>query len=567
MRNFLRKNGKWFVLTLYIIINSVIIFESSLSGGPSGMRSRVIALLFSDVINATAPEQKPEEIKATSVEFLTNYGDALSASENYYIPVGITRPITPRFYPQDTTDKSVKYTSSDVDVVRVTQGGRFEARSLGSATVSMYVRSNDTTYTFPVVVENKKAPTNYEISLKDSNIPLNSSVALNIKVNVNDVMKDAKTLKLHEYDLTKLAFYSEDETIATVNKYGVISAHKVGTTTVGVVDNEESKQTITVTNEAVLLADEIRIPAFSTNTINHYVYEEKELVFEFLQNDIALNPSELTNKSLTFVSSDENVANIFYDETTETYKLNGTKLVGEATIAVFLDTNFINNLTLTPDLSFTVNVTELLPTTLTLKTDKDEVSVGQKLRIRATLTNDDPLIPSGLVITNQEITYTSSDETIATVSSDGTGGVLLGHNKGVVTITATSVANPNVTAEITLTITPALLIHSGNFDSFHAFVRKAIGHFSLFLVNGIVGYFLFLIFTKKEHIVVVLLSSAVGFFMAGISEFIQYFVPQRSGNFYDVLVNFSGYLLSTLIIFSVFSIIKWRKNYKTKHNQ
>lgn len=554
------------MLTLYIIINSVIIFESSLSGGPSGARSRVIALLFQDVINATAPEQTPTEIKAINVEFLTNLGDPLLPEENYHIPVGITRAITPRFYPQNTTDKSVNYTSSNAEILRVTQGGRFEARALGSVTVSMYVRSNDTTYSFPVVVENKKAPATYEITLKDRNIPLSSSVALDIKVPTNNGMKDAKTLKLHEYDLTKLAFFSEDETIATINKHGVISAHKVGTTTVGVIGDEASKQTVTVTNEAAVLADEIRISTFSTNTINHYVYEEKELIFEYLQNNTVLESTSLTDKSLTFVSSNENIANVFYDETTHTYKLNGTKLTGEVTISVFLNTNFITNAFLVPDLSFTVNVTELLPTTLILKTDRHEVAAGSKMRINATLANNDSSIPEGLVITNQEISYKSSDEAIATVSSDGTSGILLGHAKGVVTVTATSVANPSVTAEITITVTPALLINSGNFDSFHAFVRKAIGHFSLFLINGIIGYFVFLIFAKKEHIVVVLLSSAVGFFMAGISEFIQYFVPQRSGNFFDVLVNFCGYLLSTLLIFLVFSIIKWHKNRKTKHN-
>ena len=96
------------------------------------------------------------------------------------------------------------------------------------------------------------------------------------------------------------------------------------------------------------------------------------------------------------------------------------------------------------------------------------------------------------------------------------------------------------------TITPE------NHDSFASFIRKAIGHFGLFVVSGLLTplalYLSLSPFSWAKHYINVMFSLAVGLFMGILTESIQLTVPGRSGEIKDVLIDFSGYLLGTLII-------------------
>ena len=96
------------------------------------------------------------------------------------------------------------------------------------------------------------------------------------------------------------------------------------------------------------------------------------------------------------------------------------------------------------------------------------------------------------------------------------------------------------------TITPE------NHDSFASFIRKAIGHFGLFVVSGLLTplalYLSLSPFSWAKHYINVMFSLAVGLFMGILTESIQLSVPGRSGEIKDVLIDFSGYLLGTLII-------------------
>ena len=96
------------------------------------------------------------------------------------------------------------------------------------------------------------------------------------------------------------------------------------------------------------------------------------------------------------------------------------------------------------------------------------------------------------------------------------------------------------------TITPE------NHDSFASFIRKAFGHFGLFVVSGLLTPLAFYLslspFSWAKHYINVMFSLAVGLFMGILTESIQLSVPGRSGEIKDVLIDFSGYLLGTLII-------------------
>ena len=95
-------------------------------------------------------------------------------------------------------------------------------------------------------------------------------------------------------------------------------------------------------------------------------------------------------------------------------------------------------------------------------------------------------------------------------------------------------------------------ITSENYHSFATFIRKAFGHFGLFVISGLLTslalYLSLSPFIWAKHYMNVMFSLVIGLFMGILTEVIQLSVPGRSGQLSDVLIDFSGYLFGTLII-------------------
>ena len=84
-----------------------------------------------------------------------------------------------------------------------------------------------------------------------------------------------------------------------------------------------------------------------------------------------------------------------------------------------------------------------LPTAITITASAKEVTVGENLTLVANVTPENA---------DDQVTWSSSDETIATVSATGS---VRGVAEGKVTVTAASVANPEVKGTIEITVKPA----------------------------------------------------------------------------------------------------------------
>ena len=108
-----------------------------------------------------------------------------------------------------------------------------------------------------------------------------------------------------------------------------------------------------------------------------------------------------------------------------------------------------------------------------------------------------------------------------------------------------------VSEEVVNTVSPGTITPE-NHDSFATFIRKAFGHFGLFAVSGILTslalYLALSPFSWCKHYMNTMFSLVIGLFMGILTEIIQLSVPGRSGEITDVLIDFSGYLLGTLII-------------------
>lgn len=183
-----------------------------------------------------------------------------------------------------------------------------------------------------------------------------------------------------------------------------------------------------------------------------------------------------------------------------------------------------------------------------------------------------PALPAGLAIvgddrallnyaTKYKVSFTNNPDERSVIWSivEGKGeindkGFLFPNRLGKLTLRATSVADSSVYAEKTVTVTL--------YKSFHLYIRKILGHFSLFalLGFGIAVTFLLLVSPKWLSIT---LSPVVGFVSAGLSEMFQLpaFTSGRfacwSDVFIDTLGAFSGFLIA-MLIFGAIRLI-WKK--------
>ena len=95
-------------------------------------------------------------------------------------------------------------------------------------------------------------------------------------------------------------------------------------------------------------------------------------------------------------------------------------------------------------------------------------------------------------------------------------------------------------------------INDGNIDTFTHVIRKLIGHFGLFVISGLTTSTSIYLWFKPQKwnklYRFCYVSLLFGFFLASLTEFIQTFIPNRSGEFTDVLIDFSGFLLGFSLI-------------------
>lgn len=122
-----------------------------------------------------------------------------------------------------------------------------------------------------------------------------------------------------------------------------------------------------------------------------------------------------------------------------------------------------------------------------------------------------------------------------------------------------------VSEDVVNTVAPGTITPE-NHDSFASFIRKAFGHFGLFVVSGLLSptalYLLINPFKWSKHYLNVIIGLSFGLLIAITTEVIQLSVPGRSGEFTDVLIDFSGYLLGALIVGLILFLIIRKKNKK-----
>ena len=107
--------------------------------------------------------------------------------------------------------------------------------------------------------------------------------------------------------------------------------------------------------------------------------------------------------------------------------------------------------------------------------------------------------------------------------------------------------------------------------SWGKFIRKMIGHFSLFGLDGVVTYLYFYFLDKDKNInnrnLHIYLAVVIGVVLAVATELLQLVIPGRYGDVIDILIDIGGYLLGVAVTFFIVYLINRHQRKKELINQ
>ena len=305
--------------------------------------------------------------------------------------------------PDDATDRAVTWSSSNSGIVTVDQGGRVKAIAEGSATIT-------------AAAGGKTA--SCKISVLRGIVPV-ASVALDrISVTLEENQTTTLIATVSPADATDktVTWSTSDASVATVGQDGLVTAVKQGATTITAKAGSQTATCKVTVKKKVIPVAAVSISRTSLNMVKGQTETLTATV----------SPEDATDKTVTWSSSDATIVSV--DQTGKVTALQG----GSATVMAKAG-----------DQSATCSVTVTVPVqSLTL----DRVTVT--LEEKQTTTLVATVSPSDA--TDKTVTWTSSDETVASVDQNGKVTAL---HVGMANIVAragekTAVCNVTVTQEV-----------------------------------------------------------------------------------------------------------------------
>ena len=532
----MKKALKIAVITLAVLLNGLIVFESCLPGGVSVVRSNWLSNIFADIINVFIPGR----VEVVPLESISLVGD-----QN--IIIGTTNRFSVEYAPSNATSKGITFIAGNERINPVQEGSScfVEGMELGSTSLTAVSSEDNNVFkTVDITVNARPAPTEFELTVTNSQILNGFSERVIFSI---DDYTDNRAVRY--FDTSLVSLESSNPDIATIED-GVIHAKSVGGATIFASDYPSRSVDIEVIeNPNPLVYPDESSWEITGNNVAH-IYDMDHAETNFNQLSIDWGETIPSDQSVTWKVEDELLAKIGVDG-----KLRGYKKTG------FTNVIAISNMDTEQQKIFPISVEEVLPTAMDVNIRLDgspldeEVSVGDTIYISAIFSPDNT--------TNLYIDVISSDAAVLTAQIEGRTGKITAKKEGIATITVSSAANPELSETLVFEVMPKKAIDGENYVDFASFIRKSIGHFLLFGVSAIFTtwafYFILNKVIKKKWFIV-LVSGLFGIAVASVTEMIQLFIPLRSGTWIDVGINILGYavFLALTILFG-FLILKRRQ--------
>ena len=375
--------------------SSILSIDSNFVVTAAGVGTAKIYVTTEDNVNTTytitVSERPVAGVRVIPEDATMETGDTL----------GLSAVVTP----DDATDTSVTWSSSDTDVAMVETDGEVTAVGAGEATITAASGSFSDTCAVTVL----QPVTSVDIDAD----ALTLAVSGTAKLNASLLPANAQAAPVY--------WSSSDGSVASVDSTGLVTATGIGTATITATSNEKSDTcTVTVSEKPVTL--------LSLN------YGKKEM---YLGDVFALSaivePEDATNRKVIWDSSDYTVASV------NSSGVVTAKGIGTCTITARAGDK---------SATCSVSVGTKAVTDITLDYSSQSLYVGGVFALAATVKPDDAADPS--------ITWSSSDTSVATVNSSG---VVTAKGIGTCTITA-SAGDKSATCSITVNPDPEIKVES-----------------------------------------------------------------------------------------------------------
>ena len=356
---------------------------------------------------------KPEmPIAVRSIELSPNE-DTIS------VVMGTSRQLNVQVKPENAADKKLSFSSSDEGIASINGEGLVTAKAVGNANITINAANGVSKILKVTVTAAPVAVTDivFDPALQGNQLPINVGKTCSLHAKVQP---DTATDK-------NLTYSSADETIASVNDKGEVTAHSIGETKITIkASNGVSKEiTVKVTVEHIpvtgikLSPDETDI--FVENGNTRYISAH-------------VVPDNATNSKLLYTSNDSEIASIS-DE-----GLISTHSVGRATITI----TAADNPAVSKKVMLTVTKATVRVTSIEFEDGEPanpvELIIGESYELKLKVMPEDA--------ENSQLHITSSNENVAWPNGDGNRSIKAYHDVGTAIVTITSADNPNVKREV-----------------------------------------------------------------------------------------------------------------------
>lgn len=292
-------------------------------------------------------------------------------------------------YPDNATDKTIVWASSNESIATVDANGVVTAKKAGTTQITA-TSANAITEKCILTVRDIE-PTSITLSTTSCTLEIDETLEITTTLTPSNVTD------------TVLTWSSKDESVATVNN-GVIKGISAGSTLIEVETGNGLTKTVSVKVNPMLAT------SISLNTTNATLLtnEQQQLVATVL-------PEKTTNKSVTWSSSDASIVSV------DVYGKITAKSVGDAVITAVTS----NGIAATCNVKVTLNVVTV--SNVSIEPASLTMHIGEMSSLEPTIT------PSNA--TNKSLVWSSSLISVASVDQYGT---VTANGIGTATITATS---------------------------------------------------------------------------------------------------------------------------------
>jgi len=232
-----------------------------------------------------------------------------------------TAKLSITYTPENATDKTVTWKSSNPGIVSVDNDGNIKGISPGSATITIisndgsHVATSKITVTGNNISNNNNTTTNQnnnQTTTKSSNSVKLIGISLNkttLSLNINEEQTLSVTYNPNNVTDKTVTWKSSNKDIVTVDNSGKIKAISPGLATITVTSNDgkyEAKCSVTVIEPTTDNSNnDKKLTSIQLSEEKLILKEGKETKLE-----VIYNPSDATNKEVTWSSSDEDIVTV-----------------------------------------------------------------------------------------------------------------------------------------------------------------------------------------------------------------------------------------------------------------